>query len=168
VTPETARYCCSIEGIYEVPDGTTFILKYQSVSIARDGVYPFPCMSSNHYNAILPTILKYFSQQWWSCNSHEDLYHFKTSESYNEIYYAAMESDNVRNTAINYDNMISPCHQLVMSTLLCSQEFSVRLPLRVIVNILTFLPQEIFRGGDIVNCCPVEDDVVDVRNFNNF
>ena len=169
VTPETARYCCSIEGIFEVPDvpGSTTAILYKPVSIARDGVYPFPCMSSSHYNDILPTILKLFGEQWWSCNSHEDLRHFKTSNSYNEIYYAAMERNDVRNTAIQYDNMVSPCQQLVMSTLLCSQEFSVRLPLRLILNILTFLPQVLFRGGDVVNCCPIENDVDDIHNFNN-
>ncbi len=152
VLPERSGYCCSIEGIYEVPDGTKAILKYQSVSIARDDVYPFPCIPSKYYNALLPTLLKYFGQQWWSCNSHEDLYHFKTSESYDNIYFAAMRINDVT----NYDNMVSPCQQLVMSTLLCSQDFSVRLPLRLIVNILTFLPQELFRGGDVVNCSPDE------------
>jgi hypothetical protein len=164
VPPERSENCSSIDGLYEVPDDTTVILKYQPLSIARDGVYPFPCMPSKYYNALLPTLLKYFGQQWWSCNSHEDLRHFRTSASYDELYYAAIES----NTSIQYDNMVSPCQQLVMSTLLCSQAFSVRLPLRLILNILTFLPQELFRGGDAVNCCPVEKDVDDIHNFNNF
>ena len=167
--PNIAIYCGSIEGIFIVPnaDGTTSIL-YKEISVARDGIHPFPCMHPDHYNYMLPTILKIFGQLWWSCNSHPDLYHFKTSASYNAILYAPIdEPNNWQNTEIQYDNMVSPCQQLVMSTLLCSQEFSVRLPLRLILNILTFLPQVLFRGGDVVNCCPIENDVDDIHNFNN-
>ena len=109
----------------------------------RDGVcYPFPCIHERDYDSVLPVLLKHFNQQFWSLSSHEDLCHFKTTTSF------------TKSGSHNFDDMVSPCQQIVMSTLLCNDYFGERLPCYVIVNILSFLPQELFRLGDVVNCYP--------------
>lgn len=131
------------------------ILKCRYKPILREGKF-YPCMFTIDYNYLLPTLLKYFGHQWWSPLSHQDLYYFKTTpENIREIEWKAWFC----NKQINYDDFVSPCQQLVITTLLCNQDFDKQLPFRMIVNILTFLSQELFRGGNVMNCYPVEEDV---------
>ena len=118
-------------------------VKYEESLVFR--TYFGPCIDSEEYDKLLPKILKYFGQQFWSPLSHEDLYHFKD--------YTAYEAQQMLNMD-DYDNVVSPCHQLVMSALVCNDHFNVRLPDRIIIKILEFLPQTLFRCGDVMNYTP--------------
>ena len=153
--PSHSRWKCNIKSISIVTFTSGEVtLKYSLFDIFRDiNYYPYPCLESKKYEQVLPRILKIYGEEWWSRFSHLDLYHFKSIESYDDY------DESIDNSiqSINYDDMVSPCHQLVMAVLMCNRDFTVPLPESVMCKILGFLPQTLFRCGDVVNCYPVDD-----------
>jgi hypothetical protein len=150
--PRHSRWNCNIKSISIVTFTSGEVaIKYSLFDIFRAIHYhPYPCLESKKYEQVLPRILRILGEEWWSRFSHLDLYHFKSIKSYEEITDKSIE-------CINYDDMVSPCHQLVMTVLMCNRDFTVPLPESVMCKILGFLPQTLFRCGDVVNCYPVDD-----------
>ena len=153
VSPFNSTHCDNIKEIVAITyENGDVVIKCRYKYLFRENYYyTSPCMSSKDYDKFLPDILKYFGQIWWSPYSHEELYYFKCAYSY--FRYAS------KRTPEEFDNdtlVISPCHQLVTATLLCNRDFVAPLPERVVLYILTFLPQTMFRCGDVINNYPIE------------
>lgn len=148
VEPDCTIYHYNVVAIVKITysNGENAVMCRYKTIFRGDGIcYPFPCIHERDYDSVLPVLLKHFNQQFWSLSSHEDLSHFKTTKSFQDC------------SETNFDDMVSPCQQIVMATLLCNEYFGERLPCYVIANILSFLPQELFRLGDVVNCYPGDE-----------
>ena len=118
-----------------------------------------PYLSIDHYNELVPKLLPFFGEERWSPLSHMQLYYYKTKT---ELI--------VTPDGYTFGERFSPCHQLVMATLVCNQEleFGVRLPDSVWMYIFTFLSQALFRCGDgIENWSFESEDYADKSN-NDF
>jgi len=153
LTPEESNFYYNLEDIIFITDknGKKILLFRYDGSLFLEGCTQYPCIKSKAYNELLSLLLSWLGQEWWSPSSHEDLCHYKTVEDFEEM----------RKEGCSYydELLVSPCHQLVMSTFVCNDYFSVPLPQHIIIKILGFLPQEFFRGGNVVNCSPVEREV---------
>ena len=84
-------------------------------------IYPF--IDINNYDLYLRYFLDALDATFWAPRFHKGLVYF-----------------------INND-YISPCHQMVCTTLLCNQDFKISLPIMVLIYIMQFLPQIEFRNS---------------------
>jgi len=96
--------------------------------LLRDGTSG-PYIEPSKYREILPYLLDYFGARFWSPLFHVELSHFRLLED------------------SNFYKKVIPCHQMVITTLLCnsSMEYHIQLPLYILIEIMKFFTQESFR-----------------------
>ena len=89
-----------------------------------------PDIDMYSYNLYLPYILESINATFWTPKFHTDL-----------LYYVYNDNDN------DNDNDISPCHQIVCTTLMCNEYYKFSLPIMVLTYIMEFFPQIDFRSS---------------------
>ena len=147
--PLTSLEDLQILSNYQKMGNADYLLKKQA-----DGTWePFYCMhmilrggtsgpyiETSKYREILPHLLDYFGANFWSPLFHVELSHFGSYINANNRFLL------LDDTNLLYKK-ISPCHQMVITTLLCNNAmaYHTKLPLYILIEIMKFFTQETFR-----------------------
>lgn len=116
--------------IVKIPSGEMQIYFRQNHMFrdTHNGFY----LEEERYIKVLPYLLEFFGIKFWTLDTHYYLSCF--------VEYKIDENRQIV--------MESPCHRMVLSTILCSTAFPVYLPLSILIQIFSHFPQDKFRENE--------------------